>query len=70
MMTAEEFEAAFAAMSGVTVAFLHRCGRYAEPCRCGGYGCQGWWMGRQWEDAIMEDRLRAAGREPPRNPEA
>jgi len=61
MMIAEEFEAAYAAMSGVTVAFLHRWGRYAAPCDCGDSMCEDWVMGHQWEDAIMEDQLRAAG---------
>ncbi len=69
-MTAEEFEAAYAARSGVTVAFLHEHGRYAEPCDCanpcdcGEGGCEGWEMGHPWEDAIIEDQLRAAGRRP------
>ena len=63
-MTAEEFEAAYAARSGMTVAFLHENGLYAEPCDCGEEICEGWAMGRQWEDAIIEDQLRAAGRRP------
>ena len=57
-MTAEEFEAAFAARSGVTPEFLHRWGRYAEPCDCGDPECEGWAMGHQWEDAIFEDTQR------------
>jgi hypothetical protein len=59
-MTAEEFEEAYAARSGVTVEFLHRHGRYAEPCDCGEDACGGWAMGHQWEDAIIEDQLRTA----------
>lgn len=55
------FEAAYAARSGVTVEGLHCHGRYAEPCKCGEDGCEGWAMGHQWEDALLEDSLRAAG---------
>jgi hypothetical protein len=44
-MTAEEFEAAWAARAGVTVEFLHRHGLYAERCECGEPGCEGWAMG-------------------------
>lgn len=54
-MTAEEFEAAWAARSRVTVEWLHHWGRYAEPCSCGSDGCEGWAMGRQHEDALAED---------------
>lgn len=57
-MTAEEFEAAYATRSGVTVEFLHSWGRYAEPCGCGEPECGGWAMGRQQEDAITENMLR------------
>ena len=53
-----EYEAAYAARSGVTVADLHRFGRYAEPCGCGGAGCEGWAMGHQHEDALSEDTWR------------
>jgi len=31
-VTAEEFETAYAARSGVSVGWLHSAGRYAEPC--------------------------------------
>jgi hypothetical protein len=55
---AAEFEATYAARSGVTVDQLHAWGRYAEPCACGGDDCEGWAMGHQLEDAIAEDRLR------------
>jgi len=58
-MTADEFETAYARRSGVTVAFLHHWGRYAEPCDCGDEICEGWSMGHQHEDAIMEDRQRS-----------
>jgi hypothetical protein len=56
--TAAEFEAAYAAASGITVAQLHAYGRYAEPCDCGEAFCTGWAMGHQREDAIVEDALR------------
>jgi hypothetical protein len=29
-------------------------------CWCGEPGCEGWAMGRQWEDAIVEDQMRSA----------
>lgn len=53
-MTAEEFEAAYAARSGVTVTWLHQHGRWAERCDCGEPECEGWAMGHQWEDALTE----------------
>jgi hypothetical protein len=43
-MTREEFEAAYAARSGVTVAWLHAHGRRAESCACGDEFCEGWAM--------------------------
>ena len=58
-MTAEEFEAAYAQRSGLSVEWLHQHGRYAEPCDCGDPECEGWAMGHPWEDAIFEDELRA-----------
>jgi hypothetical protein len=63
-LTAEEFEAAYAARSGVTVEWLHAHGRYAEPCDCGDEVCEGWAMGHQREDAIVEDALRSPDGEP------
>lgn len=54
----EQFEAAYAARSGVTVEFLHQHGRWAEPCDCGTETCEGWAMGHQWEDALFENELR------------
>jgi hypothetical protein len=65
-MSAEVFEILYAQRSGVTVAWLHAHGRYAEPCDCGEDGCEGWAMGYQWEDAIVEDSLRPAL--PPEDP--
>lgn len=59
VMTAEEFEAAYAARSGVTIQQLRTLGRYAEPCDCGDAACEGWVMGYQQEDAIIEDRMRS-----------
>jgi hypothetical protein len=62
-VTAEQFETAYAARSGVTVADLHRFGRWAEPCSCGDEMCEGWAMGHQHDDALLEneqcDRARA-----------
>jgi hypothetical protein len=49
-MTSEEFEAAYAEHSGVTVAFLHDHGRFAKPCSCGDRECEGWAMGRREEE--------------------
>jgi hypothetical protein len=49
MANRDEFEAQYAARSGVTVAWLHAHGRYAEPCDCGADMCQGWAMGHQQE---------------------
>lgn len=63
-VTADEFEAAYAERSGITVGQLHAQGRYAEPCDCGEDGCEGWAMGHQWEDAIVEDDLRRHGARP------
>lgn len=63
-MTAAEFEARYAARSGVTVAWLHAHGRYAERCRCGWGMCEGWGMGHQQEDAIAEDHARTASQAP------
>lgn len=62
LTTAAEFEAFYAARCGVTIEWLHQRGRYAEPCHCGEQGCEGWAMGRQQEDAIVEDQLRSRGR--------
>ena len=58
-MTAEEWEAAYAARSGVTVEWLHAHGRWAEQCDCGDEMCEGWAMGHPWEDAIFEDGRRS-----------
>jgi len=58
-VTAAEFEAAYAARSGVSVAWLHAHGRFAERCGCGGPACGGWAMGHQQEDAIAEDAARS-----------
>jgi hypothetical protein len=54
-VTSEEFEAAYAGRSGVSVGFLHSRGRYAERCDCGEPDCEGWAMGHQQEDAIAEN---------------
>lgn len=59
-LSAAQFEAAYAERSSTTAAQLHAWGRYAEPCDCREEGCEGWAMGHQWEDALLEDSLRAA----------
>ena len=61
MMTADDFEAGYAARSGVPVDFLHRHGRYAEACACGEPECEGWAMGHQHEDALMENESPGSG---------
>ena len=63
-LRAEGFEAAYAARSGVTVEWLHAHGRWPEPCDCGEGMCEGWEMGHQWEDALLEDELRKSGLRP------
>lgn len=57
-MTADEFEAVYAARSGVSISQLHSWGRYAERCDCGEADCEGWAMGHQQEDAVMENAAR------------
>jgi hypothetical protein len=41
-MTADEFEAAYAQRSGITVARLRELGRVVKPCDCGDAVCEGW----------------------------
>lgn len=41
-MTGEEFEAAYAARSGITVDSLRGLGRVVLPCDRGEDGCEGW----------------------------
>jgi len=41
-MTREEFEAGYAARSGITVEELRGAGRQAVPCDCGSDMCEGW----------------------------
>ncbi len=41
-MTADEFEAAYAKRSGLTVERLRALGRVVRPCDCGSEDCQGW----------------------------
>lgn len=43
-MTGEDFEAAYAQRSGVTVAWLHEHGLHGYPCTCGDATCEGWQM--------------------------
>jgi hypothetical protein len=58
LVRAAEFEGWYADWSGVTVAELHRLGRYATPCHCAGPGCEGWRMGHQHDEALAEDAAR------------
>lgn len=46
-MTRQEFEAQYAAKSGVTLQWLWDEGQISLPCDCGEEGCQGWQM-RAW----------------------
>jgi hypothetical protein len=55
---ADRFEAEYAERAGVTVEWLHRWGRWAEPCHCAGEYCEGWAMGHQHEDALFENEMR------------
>lgn len=41
-MTADEFEAAYAARSGLTIPRLRKLGRVVKPCDCGEEICDGW----------------------------
>lgn len=41
-MTGEEFEAQYAANSGITIARLRELGRIVAPCSCDYEGCEGW----------------------------
>lgn len=50
LVTREEFEAAYAARSGITVTGLHDLGREAVPCGCGSDMCQGWAIETRYED--------------------
>ena len=44
MITKEEFEAGYAAKSGLTIDELHQAELIAEPCDCGDPICKGWCM--------------------------
>lgn len=63
-MTSDEFEELYASRSGITVEQLHRWGRYTEPCDCDDPACEGWIMGHQQEDAIVENDIRAGSPNP------
>jgi hypothetical protein len=41
-MTGDEFEAAYAAESGISVGRLRELGRVVVPCACGDPLCRGW----------------------------
>jgi len=53
----KQFEKRYAKRSGVSVEFLHSWGRFAERCRCEEDHCEGWTMGHQWEDALVEVKV-------------
>jgi hypothetical protein len=61
----EEFERQYAERAGVTVEYLHSIGRYGETCACGAKECEGFAMGHQWEDAIVENSYRRKNRHRP-----
>jgi hypothetical protein len=75
-MTADEFEAAYAARSGVTIESLHKYGKRARPCRCEAPECEGWQMisDRLWADpfirmqagVISVEEMERSYNEPPR----
>lgn len=43
-MTRDEFEAGYAARSGISLETLHALGMHGERCGCGEDGCPGWQM--------------------------
>lgn len=49
-MTREEFEAGYAARSGITTDELRGQGRRAVPCGCGADMCEGWAMERHCQE--------------------
>lgn len=55
--TRDEFEAAYAARSNVTVERLHAWGRYAEPCNCDDPMCEGWQMTHTDIDTFPDERF-------------
>ena len=55
LLEASVFERAYANRAGVEPSDLRDWGRFPEPCDCGEDMCEGWAMGFQWEDAIVED---------------
>jgi len=63
-ISAAEFEAGYAARSGISVAELHALGRSARPCHCGADDCRGWQMvnAREWADAsTAQDEVPYSG---------
>jgi hypothetical protein len=54
----EEFEVAYAARSGCSVAELRAAGRIVVPCSCGLDGCEGWMSvsGADFAADRMEER--------------
>ncbi len=61
-MTADEFEAGYAARAGITVDALRALGRVVRPCHCGEDGCEGWQSLSQ-ENAAEWDFYRNRGRQ-------
>lgn len=56
-MSAEQFEHAYAARSGLTVEELRDLGRTVLPCECGEDGCDGW----QSVSALPDESERTNG---------
>jgi hypothetical protein len=57
LLEASVFEGEYADKSKVGVAYLHRWGRFPEPCDCGYVKGAHWRMGYQFEDAIIMDMI-------------
>lgn len=54
-MTADDFERAYAARSGLTVERLRALGRVVRRCDCGKDGCEGWQSVSQEAAAEIDD---------------
>ena len=50
-LSAEEFVAAYAERSGVTVDWLRQHGQEVRPCDCGDEMCEGWQMAHVRKEA-------------------
>ncbi len=60
-MTKEEFEAGYAARSGVTVEWLREHHLMGFVCDCGEKGCQGWMMGHELPEGTPDFWWRYIG---------